>query len=136
MHELGGFIQELSKLAVGLIRACFNIGGMNALYMDSSGSRFFQLIIPISKLLRSILDRATRMPELISQDFWHAEFPISDYNVLKRRNMLRIVLYFQLLHPMRLFCIGAFLCICFVYIFFRFQIFSCLFCIFLNFYFE
>jgi len=92
VNDLNGFVGEMCKFVVGLIRSCFNnsrFESRNRSDLDANGSRFFQLILPISKLLRSILDRASRLPDLILPDSWHVDFPISDYNVLKRRDMLR-----------------------------------------------
>ena len=86
VNDLNLFVNEMCKFTVGLIRSCFNNSRSRS---DLDGSRFFQLIIPISKLLRSILDRGSRVHGLIDLHSWHVDFPISDYNVLKRRDMLR-----------------------------------------------
>ena len=85
VSHLGHLISNLSALLVGIIRKCFN--GEHA----TQTSNYFQLVIPISKLLRSILDRTARLPNLISEDKWLSDFPISDYSVMKRQNMLRKV---------------------------------------------
>ena len=85
VSHLGHLISNLSALLVGIIRKCFN--GEHA----TQTSNYFQLVIPISKLLRSILDRTARLPNLISEDKWLSDFPISDYSVMKRQNMLRNV---------------------------------------------
>ena len=85
VSHLGHLISNLSALLVGIIRKSFN--GEHA----NQTSNYFQLVIPISKLLRSILDRTARLPNLISEDKWLSDFPISDYSVMKRQNMLRNV---------------------------------------------
>ena len=98
VNDFNLFVNEMCKFTVGLIRSCFNNSRFESRTrsdLDSNGSRFFKLILPISKLLRSILDRASRVPGLINLDSWHVDFPISDYNVLKRRDMLRNGSHFE-----------------------------------------
>jgi len=73
--ELCSFVSELCRLSVGIIRSSYPFGGTRT---SISSSLWFALLIPITKLLRSLLDRATRIEKLVDEKAWLVEFPISD----------------------------------------------------------
>ena len=77
--DLSGFVSELCRLCVGVIRSAHPTS-INPSNSAISSSQWFGLLVPITKLLRSILDRATRIPNLVHENAWTVDFPISDFS--------------------------------------------------------
>ena len=53
-----------------------------------SGSASYSLLVPVCRLLRALLDRATRISGLVDPEAWLLNFPIIDTKILKRKEMI------------------------------------------------
>lgn len=82
--DLSAFVHNLCLLGLGIIRMAHPTVGRAQI----SGSASYSLLVPVCRLLRALLDRATRISGLVDPEAWLLNFPIIDTKILKRKEMI------------------------------------------------